>query len=192
MSHRSFIIVAVVALLSLVALPVRAQETYNVDPVHSAVVFQIRHFDVGNFWGRFNGPSGTFVLDKDDPSKSTFSMKLTSESVSTGNEQRDGHLKSEDFFNIARFPEIAFASTSVKPVDEGLEVSGELTLLAVSRPITITLKKIGEGETRSGYRAGFEGEITIKRGDFGMNFMQGPGGLGDEVRLIIAFEGVRQ
>ncbi|MDI1290457.1 MAG: YceI family protein [bacterium] len=162
---------------------------FNVDGGHSSVVFKIKHQKVANFYGRFNDVSGTFVLDAATPESSAIEIKVVSDSVDSANAKRDQHLKSADFFSVKEFPEITFKSTSTKKVSDGVyEVTGDLAFHGVTKAITAKVTDTGTGEGRGGSKiAGMEATFTIKRSEFGMNFM--PGGLGEEVDLIVALEG---
>jgi polyisoprenoid-binding protein YceI len=160
---------------------------YDVDPVHSAIVFGITHMGAGYFYGRFNEPAGTFSFNADDPSTASFDIKLLADRVDTGNGKRDGHLKSADFFNAKQFPDITFKSTSVKKQGKGFQVAGNLTLHGVTKPVTAELEHIGSKTTERGAKCGFRGSFKIKRSDFGITFM--PDGLGDEVTVLIGLEG---
>ena len=172
--------------------PAAAAETYKLDPAHTSVVFRVKHLGVANVYGRFNGPSGSFVFDESSPASSSIEIQVNAQDVDTAVEKRDNHLRSPDFFNAAEHPVIHFKSTSVKRADEAkYEVSGDLTLLGKTKPITVTAHKTGEGKDPWGnYRLGFETRFTIKRSEFGMNFMMG--GVSDSVRLIVSVEGIRQ
>ena len=174
------------------AATVQAPDTYSVDPVHSTVIFRIKHLGVSYFYGRFNSPTGTFAFDPENPAGSSFDITVRTERVDTHSPRRDGHLKSADFFNAKQFPEITFKSTSVKKVrGDTLQVTGDLGLHGQTRQITIDLQHIGSRDTgRMGQRCGFETTFTIKRSDFGMTYM--PNGLGDEVTLMISLEGVKK
>jgi polyisoprenoid-binding protein YceI len=176
----------------LLAVPALAAETYEVDPVHSAVIFRVGHLGVSHTYGRFNDISGQVVLDAADPSKSSVEITVKADSVDTFSEKRDQHLKSPDFFNAKQFPELTFKSRSVKKTGESeFEVAGDLTLHGVTRPVTVKVQHLGSGsDPWGGYRAGFETTFDIRRSDFGMDYM--PGGVSDEVRLIVAVEGVRK
>lgn len=175
------------------ATPVAAGETFTTDAVHSNVLFRIGHMGVAVFWGRFNQVSGTFTYDAASPGASTFNFTVRTESVDTGNQQRDRHLQSADFFNAREYPEITFKSTKVTPSAAGkLEVTGDLTLHGVTKSITAQIEMIGAGETAQGYKSGFEATFTIKRSDFGMTKYLENNGLGDEVRIIVAIEGKRE
>jgi polyisoprenoid-binding protein YceI len=96
-------------ILSSLGMAVHA-DTFKIDPVHSSVIFSIKHLGVTDFYGRFNDVSGTVVFDKADPSKSSVEVTVPVESVDTKNEKRDQHLKSPDFFNAKQFPMIIFKS----------------------------------------------------------------------------------
>jgi polyisoprenoid-binding protein YceI len=180
------------AAVLVLAAQVRAAETYRVDPVHSSAVFRIKHANVAPFWGRFNDPTGTFVLDESDPSRSSFTIEIAVDKVNTGNAQRDNHLKSPDFFNARQYPRISFKSTAVKKAEgeNMLEVSGELTLHGVTKPITATVELTGKGDFRGKPVAGVEATFTVKMSDFEIKGM--PGMLSDEVKVIVALEGGRQ
>src|SRR4051812_131843 len=95
-------LVSVLVTLSTAAA-LRAADTYKVDPVHSQIVFQINHLGVSNILGRFNEPGGTFALDNDDASKSTFEISVAAKNIDTGFQKRDDHLRSPDFFNVKQF-----------------------------------------------------------------------------------------
>ncbi|MDB5323932.1 MAG: hypothetical protein JWN40_5563 [Phycisphaerales bacterium] len=180
-------------LLAAFAAQSRAADNYKVDPVHSAAVFRIHHANIGYVWGRINDPAGTFTLDDADPPKSNFNIELQVANVDTHNDKRDGHLKSPDFFNAKQYPTITFKSTAVKqsPSAKVLDVTGDLTLHGVTKSITIPVELTGKGEFPPGtQRAGIEATFTIKRSDFDMKNMLGA--VGDEVRLTIALEGVKQ
>lgn len=180
------------ALLLGLAAPASAADTYLVDGSHSSIVFRIRHLNVSWFYGRFNKVTGQFRVDEANPAGSSIQLEIDADSVDTANQRRDQHLKSPDFFNAVEFPKITFRSKQVRKADEGVfEVTGDLTLHGVTREVTVRAEHVGTGPGQRGeQRAGFEAVFTIKRSDFGMSFMQGP--LGDEVRLVISLEGVRQ
>ena len=162
-----------------------AAESYQVDPIHSVVIFRVKHMDVGMFYGRFNNPQGTFTYDEQDPSKSVFQVSVKAKDFDSGNAKRDEHVRGPDFLNAKEFPNVTFKSNSVKPAGGNkLEVSGDLTLHGQTRPVTATLEKTGA----AGGRVGFEGTFDIKRGDFGIKGVQG---IGEDVRLIVAFQGVK-
>ena len=162
-----------------------AAESYQVDPMHSVVIFRVKHMDVGMFYGRFNAPQGTFTYDEQDPSKSVFQVSVKAKDFDSGNAKRDEHVRGPDFLNAKEFPNITFKSKSVKKAgDNKLELSGDLTLHGQTRPVTATLEKTGAASGR----VGFEGTFDIKRSNFGIKGVQG---IGEDVRLIVAFQGVK-
>ena len=171
--------------------PIRSGE-YLVDGNHSTALFRVTHLGVSAFWGRFNHIEGKIIFDADDVPKSKVTITIPVQSVDSNSEQRDGHLESPDFFNAKEFPELTFASTSVKGgADGSLELTGDFTMLGETRELTMVAAHIGHGEAgRFGYRSGWEADFTISRSDFGMDFM--PDMLGDEIRIIIALEGALQ
>ena len=169
-----------------------AADAYSVDPVHSSISFKISHVGISYIHGRFDDVSGQFVIDKDDPSKSSFSLSIKVDAVDTNNQKRDEHLRNADFFNAKQFPTLNFQSTSVKPVAGGYEVTGDLTLHGVRKPVTFTLKggdKVVEFP-KGMQRVGFGTTLTIKRSDYDMKAMLDA--LGDEIPIDIGVEAVKQ
>lgn len=167
-----------------------AAETFTVDAVHSSVVFKIQHMGVTNFYGRFNDISGTYSIDAANPAAGNFDIQVKTGSVDTKNGQRDGHLKSPDFFNATEFPVISFKSTKVaKGANGQFNITGDLNLHGVTKPITATTIVFPARQTQKGYKSGFETTFTIKRTDFGMDTYVAEGSLGDEVQITVAVEG---
>lgn len=174
--------------------PAHAASDFKVDGGHSSVVYKINHLGVSNFYGRFNAIDGEFTFDAAAPESAKINVTIKADSIDSGNGQRDGHLKSPDFFNVKQFPEITFKSTGVKKAGDGFELTGDLTLLGQTKPITATLVHVGEKDAgaRFGYRSGLEARFKINRGDFGMKYMIDNGGLGAEVEVVVALEGARK
>jgi len=166
-------------------------DAYMVDPIHSTGVFRIHHFNAGYIWGLIAGPTGEFVYDPADPSKLSFNVSVPLANLDTHNERRDNDLRGPDWFNAKQFPTIDFKSTSVKKTgDTSYEVTGDLSLHGVTKSITLTMEMTGTGKGMMGEtRAGFESTFTIKRADFDMKAM--PKGVGDDVTITVALEGVR-
>ncbi|PIQ25061.1 polyisoprenoid-binding protein [bacterium (Candidatus Blackallbacteria) CG17_big_fil_post_rev_8_21_14_2_50_48_46] len=182
------------ALLAGFAQPVLAANTYEIDPVHSHLIFKIKHLNIGYQYGRFNRFSGTVVVDEKNPAQSKVEIKAEAASVDTNASKRDDHLRSPDFFNVKQFPQLSFKSSKVERAGAGqYKVSGILTLHGVSKPLSFTFKKTGEGKGMQGeYRMGGEAMITLKRSQFGMTTYIKEGGLSDEVTLILSFEGIKK
>jgi polyisoprenoid-binding protein YceI len=167
-------------------------DDYKADPVHSAVIFSVHHFDAGYVYGSFIGPTGTITYDADDPTKSSFDLTVNVDSLDTRQQNRDNDLKGPDFFDVKQFPTMTFKSTSVKKTsDTQLEVTGDLTLHGQTKSVTVTMDLTGTGKSPQGEtRSGFETHFSINRSDYGMNY-EAPA-IGDEVRIIVAVEGIKQ
>jgi polyisoprenoid-binding protein YceI len=179
--------------LSIAAAAARAGDTYKVDPIHSSAVFRAHHANAGYVWGRFNDPSGTFVLDDADPTKSKLEGEIKVDNVDTHNDQRDTHLKSPTFFDAQKYPSITFKSTSVKKGNAPniLQVTGDLTLHGVTKSITVPIELTGKGQFPPGtQRAGIEATFAVKLSDYQIVGL--PGAVGDEIKIVVAMEGIKQ
>ncbi|HZY85131.1 MAG TPA: YceI family protein [Gemmataceae bacterium] len=191
MRARSLVAAALFLGLAGAAAPARAADTFKVDPVHSSLLFRIKHLNVGYIYGRFNAFGGTFAFDK-DPAACNLTFEVNIDSLDTANADRDKHLKGPDFFNVKQFATAGFKSKSFKAVDEKTyEVSGDLTLHGVTQPVTVKLERVGTAKGMRGeVRTGIDTTFTIKRSDFGMKY--GLQLLSDEVRITVAVEGIQQ
>jgi len=169
-------------------------QTFKIDPVHSTVVFGIDHLGVAKFYGRFNTISGSFVIDRDNPSNSSIAVEIQADSVDTNNDGRDRHLKGPDFFDAKQFPTITFESTKIERAGtDKWNVTGDVTLHGVTKPMTATVDITGMRDTgRQGYKAGLATTFTVTRSEFGMTKYIAEGALGDEVTLMVGLEGARQ
>lgn len=158
--------------------------SYKVDPNHNGVVFEIEHLKISQIYGKFTKLSGTVEYDPANVEASKFDLTVEATSINTGNEARDKHLRTADFFNVEQHPTITFKSTKVvKDDDNELKVTGDLTLLGVTKSITIEIDV--KGPAQKG-QYGFTTELEIKRSDFGMKY--GIPMIGDKVDMDISFE----
>jgi polyisoprenoid-binding protein YceI len=186
-----------VALSLLLALTgtARAAETagsYELDSTHSYVLFKVKHLQIGWSYGMFGHSEGSYTLDPGDLAKTSFEIRVKTDSVFTAVEKRDQHLKSPDFFNAKEFPWLTFRSTKVEKSAQGWQITGDLTLHGVTKPVTVPVTLTGAGQDPWGkYRTALHAVFTIKRSEFGMTFMN-PDVVGDEVELTISVEGVRK
>lgn len=182
---------AVVALL-VSAGALAAADRYALDPDHASVVFKVNHLGFSHTYGRFNKVEGELVLDEAAPAKSSLRLTIDAESVDTGNARRDAHLRGPDFFDCKQFPKITFTSKAMRKAgDKVWEVTGDLALHGVTKSLTLTVHQLGTGQDPWGKtRTGGDLEFTVKRSEFGMNFM--PGGIGDDVTLMVSIEGIKQ
>jgi polyisoprenoid-binding protein YceI len=188
------------ALLAACPLAAFAQaETYKVDPIHSFPHFAVDHLGVSTIWGRFDKMNGTFTIDRAGH-KGAVELTIDTASVTTGDNDkgsrprtRDDHLRQADFFNVAEFPRMTYKSTNVKfNGDAPSEIEGQLTLLGVTKPVNIKIDRwtckdhpISKKPMCGGNASG-----SFKRTDFGMKY--GVPALGDEIRLMIGFEGYKE
>jgi polyisoprenoid-binding protein YceI len=157
------------------AAPVPAADltgTWKIDPAHSRLGFVARHALVTKVRGQFSDFEGTLHLDAVDPGQSSAEVTIQAASVDTRQEQRDGHLRSEDFFAVERYPVLTFRSTAVEAVgDDTYRVTGDLTIRDQTHPVSIDLEYNGTVRDPQGnLRAGFEGFTTVNRKDWGLNW----------------------
>ncbi len=182
-------IVSVVALILFAGFGFAA-DTYVTDPVHSNVVFTVQHLVVSKVSGRFKEFSATLVYDDSDLSKSSLTGMIKTASISTDNDKRDGHLRSADFFDAEKYPEITFQSKKVEKEGDEIRVSGALTIRGVSKDVTFPVTIAGPiKDPRGNSRLGVEASLKINRMDFGVawnNPLEGGGVVvGNDVWITI-------
>ena len=146
--------------------------TYAIDPSHSEVSFVARHAMVTKVRGSFNEFEGSGHFDAENPANSHLALIIQANSIDTRNEDRDGHLKSNDFFDMETYPEIKFASTAVEKVDDdNYRVTGDLTIKDVTKPVTVDFEYTGTAvDPYQNQRIGFDGSTTVNRKDWGVNW----------------------
>ncbi|WP_330473915.1 YceI family protein [Terrabacter sp. C0L_2] len=144
---------------------------YTLDPSHTRIGFSARHAMVTKVRGHFDTFEGTAHVDTVTPANSSVTVTIDAASVTTGNEQRDGHLKTPDFFDIANYPQITFVSTNVERDGSEWAITGDLTINGVTKPVTIPFEETGSAKDPFGNtRVGFEGDVTIDRTDWNLSF----------------------
>ena len=144
---------------------------YTIDPAHTRLGFSARHAMVATVRGSFQEFTGTAHIDTATPANSKVELSIVANSVTTGNEQRDGHLLSGDFFETEQYPNVTFTSTDVSRDGSDWTITGDLSIKGVSHSVTIPFEFAGSAQDPFGnIRIGFEGEATIKRSDWGMSF----------------------
>ncbi|GAB2732381.1 YceI family protein [Kitasatospora kifunensis] len=170
---------------------------YTIDTTHSRIGFTVRHAMVTNVRGEFAEYQGTLHLDGSNPAASSAELVIQVASIGTGNEQRDGHLRTGDFFAAETHPEIAFRSTAAEQLDaDTYRMTGDLTIKGVTRPVVLELEFTGSATDPYGVqRLGFEGSATIDRTDFGLSYNAAleTGGvlIGEKVKLGFDISAVR-
>jgi polyisoprenoid-binding protein YceI len=200
MSKRRLIgtLLAGFALMLLVPMTATAQdgdskaETLQIDPVHSNAMFRVNYGDIGYVFGHFKKIDGKIMYHPDDATKSSISISIPTSSVETFNDKRDKHLKGGDFLQAKQFPEMTFESTKVeRKNDNTLAVTGDLTIRGTTKEYTIDVKELGSGKgTQGNFRRGFYTEFNIDRTKFDVSWQ--PESVDKMVRIILAFQGVRQ
>jgi polyisoprenoid-binding protein YceI len=187
------------ALLALTAAAASAQVSkWQIDPAHSEADFTIKHMGISNVHGRFGNVSGSLALDEKDITKSTVNSTVDITTVDTGVAQRDTHLKSPDFFDATKYPQMTFVSKSLSDANGQLQLSGDLTIHGVTRPVMLALEGPSKeqldpyGKTRRAFSA----TTTIHRQDFGLtwngNLKSGDTVLGDDVKVELDIELIKQ
>ncbi len=170
--------------------------TYEIDPSHSSVAFQVRHLGLSKVRGGFESFSGRIVV-ADDPADSSVEADIDADSFTTSNADRDGHVKSADFLDVERYPTLAFRSTGVRRAGDGWQVEGDLTVKDVSRPVVLDVDFEGAGEDPWGNgRIAFSATAELNREDWGITWNQTleTGGLlvAKTVKLTLDIQAVAQ
>jgi polyisoprenoid-binding protein YceI len=184
-------------LVALAAAPLFAQqqpaESWSIDKAHSSATFKVRHM-MSSVTGSFRDFDAAIHLDRAQPFNSKVEFTIQAASIDTGNTNRDEHLRTADFFDVAKFPTISFKSTSVKARSKNeYDVTGDLTMHGVTKRVTLPVTFLGFAKNaRGGEIAGFEIETTLNRKDFGIvwnrNLDEGGVLLGDDVKVDISLE----
>ena len=185
------IITATLSALLLTGASALAQSTsWTIDTNHAESTFSIRHMGVSTVRGAISGVKGTVVWDANDLSKSSVNATLDATTVTTNNAYRDKDLKSAGFFNVEKYPAITFKSTAVKRVNGKLEVTGDLTLAGVTKPVTLDVDGPTAPQKGMGGKTviGLSATGTVKRSDFNFAPKYPAAMLGDEVKITIDVE----
>ncbi|MGC9215621.1 YceI family protein [Acidithiobacillus sp.] len=171
---------------------------YTIDPQHTNVLFTIGHVGITEFTGHFDKISGTYTFDNSAPQKDRVRIAIPAASINTNFALRDQHLRSKEFFDVKKYPDITFVSTKYAPNgDKAGNLYGDLTLHGVTKPVMFKVREIGAGEISylpkpwGGYLSGFVATATIHRSDFGMTAYL-PEGLSNTIRIKVEVEGVKQ
>lgn len=172
---------------------------WKIDPAHSGADFSIRHMGMTNVHGKFTNVNGAVTIDEKDFSKSSVNATVDVSTVNTGVDRRDAHLKSADFFEVAKYPTMTFVSKKISGSGDEYHVIGDLTLHGVTKTVDLTMEKPGKEQTgmdgKSIHR-GFSATTTIHRQDFGLTWngtlKSGDNMLGDDVKVELDVEIVKQ
>jgi polyisoprenoid-binding protein YceI len=166
--------------------------TYTLDPTHTRIGFLARHAMVTKVRGAFNEFEGTATVDGNNPANSSVRVTIDAASIDTRNAQRDEHLRTNDFLALEQYPQITFASTDIRQVDETtFEVTGDLTIKDVTNQVTVPFEFEGASQDPFGnQRIGFDGSVTISRKDYGItwNAALETGGVLVSDKIVLEFE----
>jgi polyisoprenoid-binding protein YceI len=188
--HTLLLIIALIT--GGVVQTAQGAEALDLDRAHSYMFFKVQHLGVAHSYGRFNDISGSIRFDAAHPANCRFIFSVAAASVDTGNDKRNAHLRSTDFFNVAEYPTITFESRSVKALTpDYFEVTGDVTLLGTTRSVTAQVVQTGAGMDPWGnYRRGFETSFSLSRSKFGMDYLLQL--VSDTVELTLSVEGTRK
>jgi len=189
------LILAIVLCLAVANSSAVANEMFKIDPAHSTIAFKVRHL-LGTAKGKFTKFSGTIDLNRQEPAKSSITASIQVASIDTAIAKRDEHLRSEDFLNVQKFPDITFKSRQVKQTGPAAEITGDLTMHGVTREITLRVLLLGAPES-AGKNQTTRWRVTtapIKRSQFGLVWSKSVEAIsmvGDEVAVDIQIEAAR-
>jgi len=185
---------ALAAGLMTASAPIVADSNdYALDGAHTSVQFYVNHLGFSNMQGEFNDVEATLTLDPDNIEATKLSATMQSVSVDMDHDQLNYHIRSSDFFDVLKHPTLTFVSTSVeKTGDTTAKMTGDLTMLGTTQPVTLDVSLTGEGVNplSNNYTVAFHATGTLKRSAFGMEYLVGP--IGDDVRIDISSELIRQ
>lgn len=185
---------AITAAAMLLAGGLAQAATYGLDTVHTQITFSVSHQDYSYSTGSFVDFEGAFDFDEANPEASSAEVTIQVASLNMNDDTWNEHLAGERWFNTAAHPTMTFTSTGVKSTgDTTMDVMGDLTMMGVTKPVTlaVTLNKVGEDRNGNG-KAGFSATATIDRTEWGMSTFAVPGGIGTEISIRIEVEGVAQ
>jgi polyisoprenoid-binding protein YceI len=194
-NHMPSGVITLTAATTETGIPGYEAATWNIDPTHSEVGFSVRHMMVSKVRGRFTTFSGQLVT-AEDPTRSSVTAEIDLSSINTGQEQRDEHIRSADFFEVETYPTMTYKSTGVRVEDGEYVLDGDLTLKGVTRSVPLHLELNGFGpDPFGGVRAGFTATGEINRRDFNVNFTapMANGGVvvADKIALHLEIEAVK-
>ena len=189
--RSKFLLALTVAGLTLAGATIQAQtSTWSIDPAHSSVQFEVRHMGVSNVHGSLNNVKGTVTMNDADITKSSVDATIDTSTVWTGTAARDNDLKSSHFFDVAKYPQIIFKSTSLTRSNGKLQLTGDLTLTGVTKSVTFDLDGPSAPETgKDGKtRSGFSATGVLKRSDFNFGSKYASAMIGSDVKFTIDVE----
>jgi polyisoprenoid-binding protein YceI len=190
-------VASLVCVVGLVAAVPGHGATWELDPAHSSVSFAVRHMMISTVRGQFRTFSGTAIGDPTSPEQAKLEATIDVASIDTGNEKRDAHLKSADFFDVQQFPKMTFKSTKIEPAGPGkYKVTGDLTLHGVTKPVVLEVEGPTKPVTMGNVKSGAHATTRINRKDFGITWNKSMDGggimVGDDVDVTIDVEAAKK
>ncbi len=186
--RKRFVVLGVMASMAC-ALPSAQAATFDIDPAHSFIEFKILHLGYSVLKGRFNTIKGAFEYDEKAPNTASIMVEVDTKSIDSNHAKRDIHLRGSDFLDVDRYPTATFKSTAFKESGKSGIMSGNLTLHGVTKSVEIPVTFIGAGpDPWGGNRRGYEGNLQIKRSDYGINHDLGPAA--ETMSLNLFVEGI--
>lgn len=179
-------LIMIMMLLSLSAVQALA-ETYTVDPSRTRIEFKVKNLGITNVRGSFEKFKGVVYVDEKDLTRSRVDVTVETASISTGINMRDNHLRTADFFDVAKYPAMTFVSTKVEAVGDTLKLTGNLTIKGVTKPVTLTVNSLKSLLSDAG--KGASASATVNRQDFGLGWGMT---ISDEVTILVSAELVKQ
>ena len=190
--QRSFVVLGAVICVMLMGNNVFAENVYKIDGVHSSIGFAVKHLMISTARGEFTDYTGEIQFNAEDLSSFSLDIVIEAKSINTRNEKRDGHLKSAEFFDVEQYPTLRFKGKQLVKNGDGYDLTGDLTIKAVTKEITIPVTMAGPIQRKDGEAIGLSGEIIINRQDYGVSWSKtmDKGGLmvADKVKIIIEIE----
>lgn len=186
------------ALLTLLFPTFASAADYTIDPEHSKIGFKVKHLGISSVVGHFGSFTGNFIYDPQNVASSKAQASITAKSINTDQTKRDDHLRSPDFLNVEKSPEITFVSKEIKPLNEGtFQVIGDLTINGITKSVVLDTEYGGSANDPWGNeRAAFSASTTLNRKDFGIvwNKVLETGGLvvGEDVKISLEIEGIKK
>ena len=181
---------AVLGFVLFALAQVFAADEFTIDPVHSSANFSVKHLAISTVHGRFSDLSGTIVYDEKNPAKSSVKAVIKTASVNTDNAMRDKDLRSANFFDSEKYPEMRFQSTKVEKVGNQLQVTGNLTIKDVTRQVSFPIT-LAEGEARGKTRLGIDFSIALNRFDYNVSFDSTGATVGKDIKIDVSVEAIK-
>jgi polyisoprenoid-binding protein YceI len=191
MRYKQFVL-GLAASVVLTGTAVVADE-YTIDVPHSTIGFAVKHLTISTVRGKFNDFSGTVRFDENDMTKTSVDLTIKATSVDTGNPKRDEHLRTADFFEVEKFPEITFKSKRIEREGDGYVVIGDFTMHGVTKELRVPFTFAGKVTDKQGkQRIAFDGGLTLNRQDYGIAYDKTGLGVGNDIKIEFSIQAIQK